>query len=459
MAHDEPPSRPPRPAAVYALLARVVDVRPGELRAVLMAFAYFFFVLSGYFILRPIRDTVAAASGVRQLPWLFAGTLAAMLICNPLFSALVVRFPVRRFIPITYHFFIANLLAFFVIMRMAPPVAGSIGTVWVGRSFFVWTSVFNLFVVSVFWCFMADIFRSGQGKRLFGFIGVGGTLGAIVGSGLTAVLADRIGTVNLLLVSAALLECAVLTVTFFPVPDERGDDVAVGAAALDRAPIGGSAWAGFSRVVSSPYLAGIAVFLVLYTIGNTILYFQQSDIVGRYYATAHARTTVLAEIDFTVQALTIVVELFLTGRVIRWIGLTATLAFLPVLTMVGFGVLGVLPVFATLVVFLVLRRASNYSLTNPAMEVLYTVVPREDKYKAKAFIDTFVYRGGDQIAAWTYAGLSAVGLGLTGIAFAAVPMAAVWLMLGLWLGRRQAELASDAPGRPGVPSRLAPDLV
>ncbi len=457
VGQDAPPSEPAGQGAVYTLLARVVDVRPGEVRAMLMAFAYFFFVLSGYFILRPIRDTVAAASGVRQLPWLFAGTLTAMLVCNPLFSALVVRFPVRRFIPITYHFFIANLLVFFVIMRMAPPVAGSIGTVWVGRSFFVWTSVFNLFVVSVFWCFMADIFRSGQGKRLFGFIGVGGTLGAIVGSGLTVMLADRIGTVNLLLVSAALLECAVLTVSFFPVPDAQGDAAAVGTAALDRAPIGGSPWAGFSRVMRSPYLAGIAVFLVLYTIGNTILYFQQSDIVGRYYATGAARTTVLAEIDFTVQALTIVVELFLTGRVIRWIGLTATLAFLPVLTMVGFGVLGVLPVFATLVVFLVLRRASNYALTNPAMEVLYTVVPREDKYKAKAFIDTFVYRGGDQIAAWTYAALAAVGLGLTGIAFAAVPMAAVWLMLGLWLGRRQAELANDTSGAAGVTPTLVPD--
>ena len=448
----------PPPGRGSALLARVVDARPEEVRAMLMAFAYFFFVLSGYFILRPIRDTVAAASGVSQLPWLFAGTLTVMLICNPLFSALVVRFPVRRFIPITYHFFIANLLVFFVVMRMAPPVQGSIGTVWVGRAFFVWTSVFNLFVVSVFWCFMADIFRSGQGKRLFGFIGMGGTLGAIVGSGLTAILAERIGTVNLLLVSAALLECAVVTVIFFPVPaalDANAGEPEV----ADRAPIGGSPWAGFSRVVASPYLAATAVFLILYTIGNTILYFQQSDIVHRVYATASARTTVLAEIDFAVQALTIVVQFFLTGRVIRWIGLTATLAFLPVLTMVGFGALGAMPVFTTLVAFLVLRRASNYALTNPAMEVLYTVVPREDKYKAKAFIDTFVYRAGDQIAAWTYAGLAAVGLSLTGIAFAAVPMAAVWLMIGIWLGRRQAELADAGGGVAPVPPVFTPDIV
>ncbi len=429
---------------VHGALRRVVDVRPDETRAMVMSFAYFFFVLCGYFILRPIRDAVAAASGVSQLPWLFAGTLTAMLVCNPMFSALVVKFPVRRFIPITYHFFIANLLGFYVVMRVFAPVEGSAGDLWTGRAFYVWTSVFNLFVVSVFWCFMADVFRSGQGKRLFGFIGVGGTLGAIAGSGLTALLAQRIGVVNLLLVSAALLELAVAMVVLFPV-QPVGGATAVDADQLDRAPIGGSMWAGFTRVVRSPYLAGIAVFLILYTVGNTFLYFAQTDIVGRFYATKAARTSVLAEIDVAGQTLTVIIQMFLTGRVIRWIGLTATLAVLPVLTMVGFGALGAMPVFATLAAFIVLRRASNFSLTNPAMEVLFTVVPREDKYKAKAFIETFVYRGGDQVAAWTYAGLAALGLGLAGIAFSALPMAAVWLMLGLWLGRREAELAGEGP--------------
>jgi ATP:ADP antiporter, AAA family len=432
---------------LHGLLARVVDVRPDETRAMLMAFAYFFFVLSGYFILRPIRDEVAAASGVSQLPWLFAGTLTAMLVCNPFFSALVVRFPVRKFIPYTYHFFVSNLLVFYLVMRIFAPAEGSVGDVWTGRVFFVWTSVFNLFVVSVFWCFMADVFRSGQGKRLFGFIGVGGTLGAIVGSGLTALMASRLGTRNLLLVSAALLELAVLMVVLFPVA-ARGDGTAVGTEQLDQRPIGGSVWAGFRRVVTSPYLAGIAVFLILYTVGNTFLYAEQTDIVGRFFVGRNAQTEVLAKIDFFAQALTVVIEMFLTGRVIRWIGLTATLAVLPVLTMVGFGALGAVPVFATLAAFIVLRRASNFSLTNPAMEVLYTVVPREDKYKAKAFIETFVYRGGDQVAVWTYAGLSALGLGLAGIAFSAVPLAAVWLMLGIWLGRRQATMAGEAPATP-----------
>jgi len=429
-------------ARLHGLLTRVVEVRPEEVRATLTAFAYFFFVLSGYFILRPIRDAVAAASGVSQLPWLFAGTLTAMLVCNPMFSALVVKFPVRRFIPITYHFFIANLLGFYVLMRFFGSAEGSVGEVWIGRAFFVWTSVFNLFVVSVFWCFMADIFRSGQGKRLFGFIGVGGTLGAIVGSGTTALLARRIGTVNLLLVSAVLLEAAVMMVLQFPIAAASGR-ASSASEQFDRAPIGGSMWAGLTSVLKSPYLAGIAVFLILYTVGNTFLYAEQTDIVGRFYHGRAAQTAVLAQIDLVGQTLTVLIQMFLTGRVIRWIGLTATLALLPVLTMIGFGTLAVVPVFATLAAFIVVRRASNFALTNPAMEVLFTVVPREDKYKAKAFIETFVYRGGDQLAVWTYAGLTALGLGLAGIAFAAVPMAAVWLMLGLWLGRRQAVMAGD----------------
>jgi AAA family ATP:ADP antiporter len=432
-------------SGLHAALQRAVDVKPAEVTLLVMSFLYFFFVLSGYFVLRPIRDAVAAASGVQQLPWLFAGTLTVTLLCNPLFSALVVRYPARRFIPITYHFFIANLLLFYVMMRFASPGENSVTDVWIGRAFFVWTSVFNMFVVSIFWCFMADVFRSEQAKRLFGFIGVGGTLGSIVGSTVTAVLAPRIGAVNLLLVSAALLEIAVLVVLRFPVPAPVQRTAATPLARdtpIDSNVIGGSVWAGVTSILASPYLLGISLFLILYTLGNTFLYFEQADIVGRTYAGRSARTSVLAELELAAQTLTVLTQIFFTGRIIKWIGLAATLAILPVLTMLGFGTLGVLPVFSTLAIFTVLRRATNFSLTNPAMEVLFTVVPREDKYKAKNFIETFVYRGGDQLAAWTYAGLTAIGLGLAGIAFAAVPLSVLWLMLGLWLGRRHSALAS-----------------
>ena len=417
----------------------------------LMAFAYFFFVLSGWFILRPIREAAGVAAGTAQLPWLFAGTLAAMLICNPLFSSLVVRYPVRRFIAITYHFFIANLLGFYVAMRVVSPLEGSTGDVWVGRAFFIWTSVFNLFVVSVFWCFMADYFRSEQAKRLFGFVAVGGTLGSIAGSGATAVLASHIGTANLLLVSAVLLELAVVAVLRFPARDSTGADGA-GAAPPQQLPIGGSVWAGVTHVVRSPYLLGISGFLILLTMGSTVLYFEQADIVRRAFADRASRTTVLAQVEFAVQTLTLVTQVFLTGRIIRWVGLATALAYLPLLSMLGFAALGLVPVFAAVALFVVLRRAGNFALTNPAMEILFTVVPREDKYKAKSFIETFVYRGGDQIGAYSFAGLSALGLGLTGIAFAAVPMAAVMLALGLWLGRRQGALAGERADAAAVPT-------
>ena len=441
-------------AGLHALLRRVVDVRAHEVRAVVTSFAFFFFLLSSYFVLRPIRDSVAAASGVTRLPWLFAGTLAVTLVCNPLFSALVVRFPIRRVVPIAYQFFVVSFLAFYSVLRFVSSGEGSRVDVWMGRAFFVWITVFALFNTSIFWSLMADAFRSEQAKRLFGFIGVGGTVGSIVGSAATAALAPVMGAVNMLLVSAVLVELAILTVVMFPLRGQGGGE-ATGAAQrpTDREVIGGSVWAGFTHVVNSPYLLAICAFMILYTVGSTVLYFAQSDIVGRYYATRTAQTTVLARLELAVQVLTVATQMFFTGRIIRWIGLGASLALMPLLSVVGFAALGAMPVFITVAVFTVLRRASNFAITNPAMEVLFTVVRREDKYKAKNVIETFVYRGGDQVAAWMYAGLAALGLGLAGISYVAVPLSAVWLALGLWLGKRQQELAGE---RPAAELRAAP---
>ena len=423
-----------------ALLQRLVDVRPEEVRAMLVSFAYFFFVLSGWFVMRPMREAVAVATGVNKLPFLFAGTLTAVLIANPLFATLVVRYPVRKFIAITYQFFVANILVFYALMTFVAPAEGSAGDIWIGRAFFVWTSVFNLFVVSIFWAFMADSFRSEQAKRLFGFIAVGGTLGSVLGSAATAELASVIGTANLLLLSATLIELAVLCVMRFP--DQAGaheENVARHA----ELPIGGSLWAGITHVMRSRYLLGISTFLVLLTMGSTILYFEQADIVGKAFADRAARTAVMARIELVVQSLTLVTQIFLTGRLIRWLGLALSLAFLPFVSLVGFAALGTWPVFLVVASLAILRRAGNFALNNPSMEILFTVIPREDKYKAKNFIETFVYRAGDQIGAWGFAGLAAIGLSMSGIAYAAVPIAAVWLFLGVWLGREQGRRAAQ----------------
>jgi len=430
----------------------VVDVRPDEVRAVIVAFAYFFFALSGWFVLRPMRDTVAASSGATQLSWLWVGTLGTMLAANAVFSAVVVRFPPRKFIPYAYHAIVASLLLFYVAFRTIGAVEGSVADVWMGRAFYIWTSVFNLFVTSLFWCFMADAFRSEQAKRLFGFIGVGGTLGSVAGSAATAALAARLGSANLLLVSCVLIEIAVLAVLRFPkyepLAGQQSPRVVTGRRARgegdgEAVALGGSIWAGFTHTVKSPYLVATALFIVLFTFGSSFLYFEQSAIIGATFADRTSRTVVLARIELAVQVLTVVTQMFLTGRLIRWFGLATVLALVPLLSMLGFAALGAATGLAAVATFVIVRRAGNFALTNPAMEVLFTVVPREDKYKAKSFIETFVYRVGDQAGAWTFAGLVALGIGYATIAWLAVPISAVWLGISIWVARRQAVLAAQ----------------
>jgi AAA family ATP:ADP antiporter len=442
-----PANAPPTAGSTHAFLRRVVDVRPGEVKAMLLSCLYFFFALSSYFILRPIRDEMAVASGARTLPWLFSGTLAAMIVANPLYAAVVARLPVRRFVAVTYAFFALNLVVFYVLWR------GSIAEVATGRAFFIWTSVFNLFVVSVFWGVMADLFHHTQAKRLFGFIAVGGTLGSISGSAITSFLAQEVGVPNLLLVSATFIVIAILLVGSLPPRSavaasiEKGEAIDV-RADRDRELIGGSVWAGFTRVIQSPYLAGIAVFLLLYTFGSTVMYFAQTEIIGAFYKDRELRTAILGRIELTTQVIAGLGQAFLTARIIRVAGLSATLAAVPLVSIVGFTALGmtawgVLPLLATAVVFGIARRSTEFMLTNPSRKILFTVISREDKYKANSFIETVVYRAGDQLTSWSYAGLTALGLTLTGIAWVAVPLSAIYLGLGFWLGRRQRELASQ----------------
>ncbi len=422
-----------------SLLAKLhsgaVDVRPDEVRAMWLAFLFNFIVLASYYVIRPIRDEIGAAGGVENLSWMFTATLVAMLIAYGLFSAIVARMSRRRFIPAAYRFFIINLGLFYLLMRSASPDQA----VWVGRAFYVWVSVFNLFVVTVFWAFMTDIFNSEQGKRLFGFISVGGTLGGIVGGLVTATLVRQVGTANLLIVSALLLECGAWCVRFFPAqfrsePQQQHE--------ADR-PVGGNLWAGVTHAVRSPYLLGICAFMLLHAITATLVYFQQAEITAQQFHDRASRTAFFAQLDLSVNVLTIVVQIFLTGRLLKWLGVGLTLAMLPAVSLVGFVALAVTPGLSLLAVFQVLRRAMNYAVSRPAREVLFTVLRREDKYKAKSFVDTFVYRAGDQIGAWSYPALRWLGLGFVGISWAAVPLASVWCVLSLWVGRRQRSLADN----------------
>lgn len=438
-----------------ALRQKIVDARPDELRAVGVAFLYFFLVLTSYSIIRPIRDDMGVAGGVENLPWLFTGTLIATVFANALFAALVVRFARRRFIPIAYRFFIANLLVFFVLLRVLPAEQ----QIWVGRFFFSWASVFNLFVLAIFWAFMADLFTTEQGKRLFGFISVGGTLGAITGAAITALLVKAVGALNLLLVSAVLLELAAQCVRFFPAPKKREALSVSQEEKAAESPIGGSIWSGLTSVARSPYLLGICIYMLLQTITATFLYFQQADLASKSFPDRAARTAFFAQIDIAVNVLTVIVQIFLTSRILKWLGVGVTLAALPAISIIGFTALGLIPTIGLLVGYQVLRRAGNFALSRPAREVLFTSIPREDKYKAKSFIDTFVYRAGDQVGAWSYAGLGLLGLSMTGISFVAAPLAVIWCALSLWLGWKQGVLArageADSRGPSPLPDRAA----
>jgi AAA family ATP:ADP antiporter len=422
------------------ILTKIVDVRPDEIRALWLGFVFNFMVLGSYYVIKPVRDDIGAHNGVQNLWWMFTGTLLVALIANTAFSAIVARMSRRRFIPIAYHFFILNLAIFYLAMRYLSNAA----QFWVGTAFFVWVSgAFNLFILTVFWAFMSDVFSPDQGKRLFAFISVGGELGGIVGALLAGALVKRIGAVNLFIISAIMLEAAASCVRFFPanVQTRHAEKSAERDEKAAEKPIGGGIITGISHVFRSPYLIAICGFMFLYAITTTFVYFQQADITGSQFHDRAARTAFFAHIDTWVNSLTLLVQLLLTGRLLKWIGVGPTLAFLPVLSMIGFIAIGISPVLSLFAVFQVARRAGNFAVTRPAREVLFTVLSREDKYKAKSFIDTFVYRVADQVGAWSYSLLRWLGLGLTGISWVAVPLTAVWCVLSLFLGRRQRALA------------------
>ena len=432
-------------SVVGGLIRRAVDIREDEVAAVGWSFVYFFLVLASYFVIRPIRDQMGVASGAGNLAWLFSGTLLGMLLLHPIFTWLVGRYPRRTFIAWIYRVFILMLITFFLLFRGADATQ----SVWIGRVFFIWTSVFNLFVVSVFWSFMTDTYHPSQGKRLFGFIAVGGTVGALTGSSITAVLVGFLGPINLLLVSALFLEFAGRSARAFErheaklarvvaeEPEEANVSADTRTEDKQEEVIGGGLLEGVAHVARSPYLLGLAALISLFAIVSTFLYFHLIAIVEDVMAgDDEGQTRLFAVMEVAVQSLTLITQVFLTGRILKWLGVGVALAFLPLVSMVGFGILATAPILIVVVVFQVLRRASNFAIQRPAREVLYTVIPRTDKYKAKNFNDTFVYRAADQVGAWSYTAMGWVGLGLAGLALAMLPVSAVWLLLALWLGGR-----------------------
>jgi ATP:ADP antiporter, AAA family len=421
------------------LLQRVLNVESEEVGPILMAAFYFFCILVALQILRPAREALGMQRGIEAIRWLFMGTLVVTLFVNPVFGWLVSRFRKMTFIATLNLFFAANLIVFWGLLVFTPEAIGEIS----GMVFYVWMSVFNLFVTMIFWGLMADRFSYERSKRLFGAIAVGGTVGAIVGSGQAWILAERVGTAALLVIAAIFLTLGVaaafavnrMTAGWQPTEGETL------AATTRDGVIGGSPWEGFRAVFRSRYLLGISMYVLILAVLVTFVYFTRLQMVAALGDDLDMRTGVFGQIDLITQTATLVLQALVAGHLMKRLGVGATLAITPVVVAMGFIGLALVGSLAFLILFDATFRATQRAIMRPARETLFTVVSLEDKYKAKAFTDTFVYRTGDAAGAWTEGLLGRFGFALAGLASVAVPLALVWAALGIWLTRVQGGLA------------------
>ncbi len=437
-------------------LQRFLNIRRSEAAPVLMAALYFFCILTALMVLRPTRDALGMQRGIDSVRWLFMATLVLTLVVNPLFGWLVGRFRRLVFITATHVFFALNLLLFYGLITLAPEAVG----VTSGQVFYVWMSVFNLFITMVFWALMADRFSLEQSKRLFGSIAVGGTTGAIFGSWLAVLLTERLGAAAMLLVSISFLIFALGAAWAVALlQPERAVQGAVAAADPEAPPavnenalIGGSAWEGMRAVFRSPYLFGIATYVLILAVIATFIYFTRLQMVAALGDDVDMRAGLFARIDLATQIATLVLQLIVAGHIMKRLGVSVALALLPLTVALGFIGLAIVGSLVALVVFEATFRAVQRAIMRPGRETLFTVVSREEKYKAKAFIDTFGYRAGDALGAQTEGLLGKLGMGLAGLASVAVPLALLWAVLGVWLGRTQQRIANAAGIGAGAPT-------
>lgn len=430
---------------IKRLLLKTVAARDDEAAPLAWATAYGFCIMLAYYVLRAVRDEISAADR-GNLQYLWTAVFLVMLVVVPLYSWVSSRWARGVFVPLVNRFFIANLVLFYLALVALPESARP----WIDRAFYVWASVFALFAVTVFWGLVVDCFNNEQGRRLFGFIAVGSSLGAIAGSALTAALAQQLPAFSLLLFACLPLEAACWCARVLHQRFGGNAD----PARVENRPLAGGSWSGIVTVFGSPYLMGIAGFILLMTYASTVLYFLQADLIRAALADRAARVALYAQIDLWTNAITLVLQIWLAARVVRWAGVGATLALLPLVTAAGFLWLGATPQLAVLIVLQVGYRAVRYGLAKPTREVLFTVLGREEKYKSKAFLDAAIYRGGDLASGWIFTGLTALGLSIGAIALSAAPVAALWAALAIWLGRRQDKAATAAP--PTLEQGVAP---
>ncbi|MEJ1224231.1 ATP:ADP antiporter, AAA family [Pseudomonas sp. NFACC09-4] len=422
-------------------LSLAINARDDELRPALCGFLLFLCLFAGYFMLRPIRESMGITAGVENLQWLFTATFLVMLAAVPLFAWLSARVPRLRLIDWVYGFFGINLLLFVEFFQFAPD------SVWLARVFYVWISVYNLFVVSVAWSLMADVFDSGQAKRLFAFIAAGASIGGLLGPALSAALIGLVGASGLMLIAALLLGATLVLKRTLMRWRETGGAGRPGAAPTQspRQPLGGNPFSGLSAVLRSPYLLGIAGFVVLLATVSTFLYFEQARLVNEHFPDREAQVRVFGTIDIIVQAGALVSQLFISGRIAPRLGVRTLLAVVPLIMCVGFLGLALAPGFALLATLMIVRRIGEYAFVRPGREMLFAPLDAESKYKAKNFIDTVVYRGGDAVSGWAKSLLDMLGQGAALVAVIGAACALLWGYLGWQLGRQADDWQETAP--------------
>jgi ATP:ADP antiporter, AAA family len=433
---------------VTDFLCRITGLEEDQLKPAALAAVYIFCILAGYYVLKPLREEIGLLVGKEHVTKLFVGTMLVMLVANPIFSYLMNRFSRVLFIKIVYRFFGLNIVAFIGVFKYLEatgqmPEGGEAIQVTglafaIGVIFFLWVSVYNLFCGSLFWALMADLYDSRQSKKIFGLVGAGGTIGGIVGSWLTKVLVTTVGPTNLLFVTMVLLEVAVIAMVAItknyqePVRKEG-----------DKKP---NAFSGVGDIVKSPYLLGICFYLFLYTFTSSFIYFQQQYIVDAAFSDRESRVDYYATIGLVVNSLTLVIQLFFTGRLLPLIGVSAGLSLVPIVTTVGFMALGYESSITVLAGVDICRRTCNYAITRPSREILFTVVSRQEKYLSKSFIDTFVYRAGDAIASGAFESITAFTANLQHVSLIALPIAVIYLGVAWFLGKAQVKKAFQTEG-------------
>lgn len=413
------------------------DIKPHELRVTLSSFLLVFTLMAAYYILRPVRDAMASDWTDAEVSWLWTFTFFFSAVAVSLYGGLITRVRFQRLVPSVYAFFALSFVLFYIGTQTLDDVT------LVDQSFYVWISVFSLFHISVFWSLMADIFSRPQATRLFGFIGAGASVGAIVGPSIPAFLAPNIGTYNLLLIASVLLVLTIPLSSWLQTQNLLQQDNNTKKASPEQANfIGGNPFSGFSAFMQSPYLLAIGLFILLYTSISSFVYFELKNLLADY--DREARAQIWASMDLVVNTLTIVIAAFATGRIAKRFGLSITLASVPVLIGTGLVLLAFAPLVGVVIAVQIIRRAGNYAVTRPAREMLFTAVGRDTRFKVKPVIDIVIYRGGDMLNAWAFTALTqGFGLGLAAVAGIGAGIAMLWAATGIYLGRKFRSIASE----------------